>query len=213
MKMSEAPTPTEGKEPAPAPAEALYGQDSTAAPGTETKPEGESTDALEGEKKGEETTSSSALELKLPEGVEVAQDVLDSFTSMAAEAGLNSETAQKLLDLHLSQLTSASELFETAQTQAFTDTIETWKGEIAKDPELGGANQAKVQEVLGKALDTYGSKEAREAFDQTGAGWNPAIVRTMYKMAQALAEGTSVIAPKPAITKLRGSAALYPETT
>jgi hypothetical protein len=213
--MSEAPTtPTTETPTAPvSPADSLY-TPTPIVPATETPTTPETpAEPVAEEKKGEDSNSGSAIELKLPEGVEVAQDVLDSFTSMAAEAGLNSETAQKLLDLHLSQLASASELFETAQTQAFTNTIETWKGEIAKDPELGGANQAKVQEVLGKALDTYGSKEAREAFDQTGAGWNPAIVRTMYKMAQALAEGTSVIAPKPAITKARGSAALYPETT
>lgn len=214
--MSEAPTTTATEAPAAvSPVDSLYTPPADpAAPAAEAPAAEEPAPAEEpaAEEKGEESTTAPALEIKLPEGVEVAQDVLDTFTSMAAEAGLNTEQAQKIVDLHISQLEAVTDQIQTAQVEAFNTTIEEWKQEIDKDPVLGGGNKVKVQEVLGKALDVYGSPEARAAFDATGAGFNPHIVRTFYKMAQALAEGTSVIGERPSIGKRTGSSALYPES-
>jgi hypothetical protein len=100
----------------------------------------------------------------------------------------------------------------TANQKAWDTTIDTWKAEIEADPVIGGDKSKAAQETLGKALDEYGSPEARRAFEVTAAGWNPHIIRFVHKMAQALSEGGIVVAPGPAkqSPKTLGQA-LYPD--
>lgn len=133
-------------------------------------------------------------EFKAPEGVTLDEGQTKSYTELATKLGLKPDQAQEVLDYYgkdvvkplVEQVTKA---VTEANTKAFTDLTTTWKAEIDKDPDLSGANREPAQAIIGKALDTYFSKEAREAFDMTGAGWNPHIVKGILKMAQALSEG------------------------
>lgn len=85
-----------------------------------------------------------------------------------------------------------------ANQKAWDTTIDTWKAEIEADPVIGGDKSKDVQTTLGKVLDEYGTPDARRAFEVTGAGWNPHVIRFIHKMALALTEGSPVPAPNPA---------------
>lgn len=211
--MSEAPTPApEGAPVAAAPGTpavegASLGQAPAAA--AEAPPaEGESQPdpAPKTPEEGSDTVAS-PIEVTLPEGFEANDVVLSEFKSLAAEAGLNSDNAQKIVDMYAKQVQGIVE----AQTKAWTDTQDAWKAELAKDPELGGDKKDAAMVTIGRALDEYGTPEARVAFEQTGAGWNPAIVRLFHKMATALSEGGPAATPRPAAQPKRGVAALYGE--
>lgn len=148
----------------------------------------------------------SEIEIKVPEGIEADEEVLKEVRSLAEEAGLKSEQIQPLVDLHFKQL----EALTQAGQKAWDDTIKGWKAEIEKDTDIGGDNSKAVQSVLGTALDQFGTPEARDAFDVTGAGWNPHIIKFVYNMAKALNEGTHVDPGKPSPTKPKSQAdALY----
>ena len=131
---------------------------------------------------------------KVPEGITLDENTTKSYTELATKLGLKPEAAQEVLNYYgkdvvkplVEQVTKA---VTEANTKAFTDLTASWKAELDKDPELSGTNREPAQAIIGQMLDTYGSKEAREAFDLTGAGWNPAIVRMILKMGKALAEG------------------------
>jgi hypothetical protein len=204
--MSEAPNPT-GEAPAgetppvETPREdALYPEQKPEGetPPNEEAPTGEEPKPEDGEKppEGEEEKEDEkpSLEIKLPEDFEVDKDALAQFTDLAAQAGLNQEQAQSLADVGFKLLQAQAE----ASAKAWETTINEWRTTIQNDPELGGDKAAAVQTVLGRALDEYGSKEAREAFDMTGAGWHPAVVKFVYKMASALSEGTAPPVGNPA---------------
>ncbi len=137
-----------------------------------------------------------ALELKLPEGVELDAAVMDTFKQTLVDPALSqNERGQKLVDMFVDLQTKAA----TEQQKAWETTQEGWLKDIQTDPVMG-KDFAQTTEILGKALDAFGTKEAREAFEITGAGNNPHVVRFVYNMAKALNEGTHVqpgnVAPK-----------------
>lgn len=181
---------------------------------SEDKTEDKSEDKSEDEKDKSEEDDKPSLEIKVPEGVEVDNAVLDEVRALAEKAGLNSEQVQPLVDLHFKQLEAQANELAAAGQKAWDDTISGWKDAISKDPDIGGDKSEAVQSVIGKALDQYGSAEARDAFDLTGAGWNPAIVKFVHNMAKALNEGTQVT-PKDAAPKKPASyaEALYGQST
>lgn len=113
------------------------------------------------------------------------------FKDTAAKAGLSQEQAQSILDVYTSQM-------EAIQA-THTEMINGWKAEIQADPVL--SKTAEVTTTFGRALDQYGTPEVRAAFDLTGAGWNPHILRFIHKMASALNEGSPVLSGTPAPTK------------
>lgn len=173
----------------------------------------EGADSLSGDTSGADTQSGedsiagfAAADLVIPEGMEANDELLAAFTTQALEAGLSKDNAQKLLDLHLSEVAK----LEKASGEAFLASINEWRGQVMADPDIGGSNFKNTETVLGRALDTYGSKEARDAFDATGAGWHPAIVKFVYNMARSLNEGAPVAPKGPTgLGKRTAAAVLY----
>jgi hypothetical protein len=170
------------------------------APQPDKKPNGQ---APEGETEaGAETPLPTAAELaeavKLPEGMEVDTGLMEKFSTLAAKEGLNTEQAQSLADLYTEAQKSYAESVATAQQKAWDQVIDKWKADISSDPDIGGDKSDGVQTSIGRALDEYGSDEARVAFEVTAAGWNPAIIKFIWKMAAALEEGSPVPGFNPA---------------
>ncbi len=145
----------------------------------------------------------------VPEGVVADTELLTKFETIAREAGMPADKAQGLVDMHFEALKG----FATAQAEAFTTTVEGWKTAVTSDPDFAGDKMAAAQKSIGRAFDTYGTPGVREAFDTTGAGWHPDIVKTIAAMAKALDEGAPSAVPKgPAGKKPSGASALYPDS-
>ncbi len=96
--------------------------------------------------------------------------------------------------------------------QAFQEMVDGWGEEVKSDKELGGANLAQVKRLVGAAFDKYGSAEAKEAFDYTGAGNNPAIVRMIYRMAKVANEGSTHVPGGPSGAKPSLADAMFPSS-
>ena len=148
-------------------------------------------------------------QIKFPEDFKVPTDdpSFTEFASITKKHGLNQEAAQEYVDLYAKTVKSAAD----KPYQMWRDTQKGWQDEVMADPEMGGKNFDNVRRTIGSALNEYGDPKVRQALDFTGAGNNPAIIRTMYRMAKALAEPGPVGAqpPKAAMPDSPG-AALYP---
>lgn len=182
--------------PAPAPAPAIPGSPLGEAPegaSTESAPEGASTETSP----EPAALSADSYELKLPEGVILDEASVSVFKEQLVAASVPPEAAQSLLDLHTSEMAKAATAWADAQQAAWTTTVDGWKSAIASDPDIGGAKQAETQLSIARALDEYGTPETRAAFDLTGAGWNPGIIKFVAKMAAALSEGSLRAATDP----------------
>jgi len=140
------------------------------------------------------------------EGATVDPAVASDFAAVVNEFGIPRNAIAKLVSLQEKVMTANSE----AGSRAWSEVQETWANEVQKDPELGGQKWPEVQGRIGQLLDTYGSPELREAFDLTGAGNNPHVVRFMSKVAKVLNE-SGFISANPGNSPAKSAAdILYP---
>lgn len=130
-----------------------------------------------------------------PEGMVIDKEVFGKFSEIAKTSGMTQATAQSLMDLYHSVASTQ----ETKNLEAWRATRESWVTEVKADSEVGGANLDEVKRTVAKVLDNpdLTDPKFREALEITGIGDNPAAVRTLYRWAKALTEGTPVVGNAP----------------
>ena len=163
----------------------------------------------EGEEQPAPTNGFDPEKLEFKEGMKIDKKdpAFSEFSNITKKHGLKHEAAQEYVDLYAKTVKSAAD----KPYQIWRDTQKGWQDEVMRDTELGGQNFDNVRRVIGTALQEYGDPGVKSALDFTGAGNNPAIIRTMYRMAKALAEPGPVSAEPPKSTKPDSpGAALYP---
>mgnify|MGYP005856389821 CR=1 FL=1 len=123
--------------------------------------------------------------LTLPEGLsfEGAEKERDEFLALANEWKLGKKGAEAALNLHQKLMARAGAQMQEQWTALQTE----WRNQVQALPEVA-ANPALAQASVAKILDKYGSAEARQALDVTGAGNNPHVVRMFLKLAKDLTE-------------------------
>lgn len=123
--------------------------------------------------------------ITIPEGLTLDNDSMSTFLGVMNDAAMSpQERAQALIDLQASLTTKSSE----AGSQAWQDQQAAWQAEIAADPVIGGANLESTIAGIGNLLNRFGNPEVRAAFDQTGAGNNPHIVRFLSTLVAQVKE-------------------------
>lgn len=155
----------------------------------------------------------------MPEGQTLDTAVATEFSSLAKSMNLTQAQAQSLVDFYVSK---TQETFNQP-FEAYKRIQEGWVNEVKNHPEIKGKLD-QVKATIGSALDGLGdatlATDFRKAMDMTGAGNHPAFVRVLYKLAQAVTEGTAVTGegPSPHGQTTRGAAArpsaaqaLYPD--
>jgi hypothetical protein len=137
-----------------------------------------------------------AEKLTLPEGFDKteANTLFHGFVKEAKELGLTQPQAQRLVDFHNSEVKRASE----ASQQSWTTTQEGWVAEVKADKEIG--NLAQTKAIIGKVMGNreFTDPGFEEALALTGAGNNPAVIRTLFRWAKMLGEGGPITGTPPA---------------
>ena len=145
-------------------------------------------------------------EIKLPEGFVIDETVSKPFVDIVNKYGLGRDAVAELTALQATAMKNVSD----GGTKAWTDMQEKWTGEVKADPEIGGEKLETTLSSISKVVDKYGSPEARSAFDITGAGNNPHIIKMLAKMAKELNEGSFVPAGDPTVGKKTAAERMFP---
>lgn len=169
--------------------------------------------AAAGEKKPEgEKAKPGEIEFKIPDGFTIEEKAFGEFKGVLADANLSpQDRGQKLLEMHVAALKATQQ----SSDKLWTDTQTKWQGEVKADPEMGGQNYDSTLELVAKAIDALGGKEAqkmRDAFNFTGAGNHPEMVRLMRRVGALVSEGKHVAGKSAGDDGSQKSAAekLYP---
>ena len=195
--------PTPAPAPAPTPPGATGAGESAPAGGTgatgttETKPDANAVT---------KDNPFKAEELKLPEGTTLDPEAGKSFVDLVNKFGISRDAVNELVALQNKVMLANSE----AGSRDWAKMQEEWSSEVMKDAEIGGTNWPKVQTKIGGLLDTYGTPELRQAFDLTGAGNNPHVVRFMSKVASVLSEGGFISSNASTTGERSAAEILYP---
>jgi hypothetical protein len=121
---------------------------------------------------------------KLPDGVEIDKATAGEFEPVARKLDLTQEQAQGLVDFHAQLVAKQAK----DQAGAFETMKENWLTEAKNDKEIGGD---KFDENVGfarKALEKLGSPKLIEAFNTTGTGNHPEIIRLLAKIGREIGE-------------------------
>lgn len=123
-----------------------------------------------------------------PEGVKPDEGTLSEFKTLAKEAKLSQDAAQKLIDLQIKTEKSKHD----RETKAWSDMQAKWVEDVKADPEVGGVDYQEKLAIANKAFKQYGDKDLHELFKFTGVGNHVAMVRFMYKLGKTLSESDVV---------------------
>src|SRR5215472_2174383 len=166
---------------------------------TTTETKSEDKPSLLNEKPTEEKKPDGApekYEFKYPEGYEMSEDVFKSTSDLFKKHNISQAAAQELVDYVHKVNQDAAE----APYKLWQKTQEEWVTAAKNDPEIGGRLN-EVKTVVSKAIDFVVGKtlgdEFRQAMDMTGAGNNPAFIKTFYALAQRITEGGHVSGTGP----------------
>lgn len=155
-------------------------------------------------------------DFKLPEGIKLEGEQLESAVTLFKEMGLDQAGAQKLVDYHTAQMKALAE----GPANAYKEMREGWQTAAKADPEIG-PKVAQIKETLGRAYDVIGDPklvgEFKAAMDLTGVGDHPAFIKLFNKLASLVIEPRHVSGqPNKDAPKAPGEApksvanALYP---
>ena len=149
-----------------------------------------------------------AAKIELPEGMKRDDETLGKFGEIAIKGKLSQETAQELINLYHSVAgAQAKQALDTWQT-----TQAGWVADVKADREF--ANLDEVKRTVGRFLDdpAFATPKTREGFEVTGSGNHPEVIRFVYRLTKALAEGTHVAGNGPVSQQTTRSLAerLYP---
>jgi hypothetical protein len=124
------------------------------------------------------------LVVTLPEGVNVDAEMLEGFTGVAKEAGLNSESASKVATWYAGQQAAR----EKAELDAWAQKDKSWADELRADPEFGGGNWDASIRAIDTAMAKFGGPPLRAELERVGMVNNPILARAFRAIGLAMAE-------------------------
>lgn len=120
--------------------------------------------------------------LEMPDGVELDTELLDGLAPILREKGFTHEEAQKLADVYIENQTKAAEKV----AESWDTTVKDWTGKTKKDKEIGGDKLDESLANANAAIEKYGTKELRQALDNSGLGSHPEMIRLLSRVGTAL---------------------------
>lgn len=172
----------------------------------QTGTEGEQTGEV---KTGEQKVADGAPEayeaFTAPEGVVLADSVLEVAQQAFKDANLSQEKAQSLID----KLTPAiAQAQQEALDAAIQSQITEWVAAAKADEQIGGDKLAPALANANRVVDTFGSPELRDMLITSGLGNHPAVIKFCDAIYSKISPDTFVAAaPRPG-----GKQSFYPNS-
>ena len=140
-----------------------------------------------------------------PEGVVLADSVLEAAQQAFKDANLSQEKAQSLID----KLTPAiAQAQQEALDVAIQSQITEWVAAAKADEQIGGDKLAPALANANRVVDTFGSPELRDMLITSGLGNHPAVIKFCDAIFSKISPDTFVAAaPRPG-----GKQSFYPNS-
>lgn len=122
--------------------------------------------------------------LKMPEGVEVDQALLDELGPEFKELGLTQAQAQKLAD----KFVAAQQAKAEKQGSDWAATQTKWVDDAKADKDIGGDKWDSTVSNAQRAIKTLGSPALGEYLNASGGGNHPELIRVFAKVGAMLKE-------------------------
>lgn len=140
-------------------------------------------------------------EFNLGEGVTVDPAIVATADPILRELGLSQEAASKLAPL-AQQVAERTQAGIMAQLQdGIAAQRKEWLDAYNADPEIGGANRERTEQLSAKALDAMGFTKGhpfRQALTDSGFGNHPDMIRAFSRLGEMVGEDNTFARPNAA---------------
>lgn len=123
---------------------------------------------------------------EVPEGVELAGEVVDEFKALAKAKNLPQADAQDFINIGAKHAQSMYDKMLDNHVQQ----IATWGEEAKADPEIGGPKYIENVQLAKKAVERFGTPALREALEFSGLGNHPEMIRAFTRIGKAISESS-----------------------
>lgn len=125
-----------------------------------------------------------------PEGTEINDELLTSYKEFGKTNNLSQKAAQEGVDL----FAGAMETFVEEQANQWVEVKKEWAKETNADKEMQGEDGTAKESiaVAVKAVNHLGGQELKDAFDLTGAGDHPVVVKVFHQLGMLLGEDAMI---------------------
>ncbi len=132
------------------------------------------------EDKATEKVIPESYEFDMPDGVTIDAVAADDLAGIAKELKLSKEEAQKVADVGVKMA--------QRQAEAHQKLVSGWIESVKTDKEIGGDGLNENLATARKAIDTFGSQELKDLFNQWGIGNHPEVVKFAVKVGKAISD-------------------------
>lgn len=168
----------------------------------EKKPEPAKTEPVKADDKSAEIK----YELKAPDGSPLAPADVEKVASLAKEAKLAPEVAQKVLEAQSRMVTEYRDRLVTE----FQKTSQQWVSDLKADKEFGGEKFNETVESAKRAFHAYAGPELVKLMNDTGYGNHPEVLKMFARIGAGLKEGRFVSGGQPVVAQKGPANKLYP---
>lgn len=143
-------------------------------------------------------------DLKMPEGMEVDQELLEQFSPEFKELGLTNKQAQQLADKFIAR--------EQAKAANWAKEVSGWADKAMADAEIGGAKWDDTVKTASGVVNRFGTPELKQYLNSSGGGNHPEMIRFMAKVGAVIGEDDPAISESPGKGAEKDTASiLYPD--
>ncbi len=118
-------------------------------------------------------------------GVQLAEEVLGTFSEVARELNLSRDAAQQMLD-------RVAPVIARQQQAAIQAVTEQWVSQVKADKEIGGERMQQNLAIAKKARDAFGTDGLRRLLNESRIGNHPEMIRFFVRAGQAISEDSFV---------------------
>jgi hypothetical protein len=118
-------------------------------------------------------------------GVQLAEEVLGTFSEVARALNLTRDAAQQMLD-------RVAPVIARQQQAAIQAASEQWVSQVKADKELGGERLQQNLAIAKKARDAFGTDGLRRLLNESRIGNHPEMIRFFVRAGQAISEDSFV---------------------
>ncbi len=142
-------------------------------------------------------------EIKLPEGMELDEEVMKEFTDFADKTNLSQKGYNKAIEYGIKLVEQTKSNMLEAFKQSEEQKVMNYKRASFNDKEIGGANYDKALSEASPAYNKFVNSECQQLFKETGLEFHPAIIKLFRNISSEMADDTFRSGPKISTDKSR----------
>lgn len=126
-------------------------------------------------------------DVKVPDGVNLDQTVVEETLTYAKEMKYTNEQAQKLIDIRAKD----AKAFHEGAMQRFEEQVQSWAEKAKADPAIVGEKRDQFDVTVGhakRALDKFSTPELQKLLFTSGMGNHPEVIKTFAAIGKAMQE-------------------------